>query len=112
MVPFGTEVHSVSSKSKLMSSGGACWSVQTIHWLSKGRADRQADRHMGGQEDRLNRERQGHHGPNYYNHDTTGWHSERSGLGSLLHVLSRKIVERFVFPRLDDCFRLHCQGGC
>ena len=23
-------------------SGGTCWSVQTIHWLSKGKADRQA----------------------------------------------------------------------
>ena len=24
--------------------GGTCWSVQAIHWLSKGKADRQADR--------------------------------------------------------------------
>ena len=41
--------------------GGTCWSVQAIHWLSKGKADRQAGRqagrHMGRQEGRLNRER-------------------------------------------------------
>ena len=26
-------------------------------------------------------------------------------------VLSRKIVDRLVFPLLGDCFRLHCQAG-
>ena len=29
-------------------SGGACWSVQAIHWLSKGKADGQAGRQAYG----------------------------------------------------------------
>ena len=69
-----------NSRSSLIRSGDTCWSVQAIHWLSKGKTDRQAT------------------------------------LVSLIHlwpslILSRKIVDRLVFPLLGDCFSLHCQAG-
>ena len=35
------------SRSSLIRSGDTCWSVQAIHWLSEGKADRQAGRKAG-----------------------------------------------------------------
>ena len=64
------------------------------------RTDRQAGRHMGRQESRLNRERQRQYRPNYYSHNTTGWHSKRCELGSLLQTVLVSIVS-FETPAMN-----------
>ena len=91
-------------------SGGTCWSVQAIHWLSKGKANREAGRHMGRQEGGLNRERQIHHGPNSYSHNSTGWHLERSELGSLLHTVLVSIVS-FQTPTMNQLRSVQFHGS-
>ena len=81
------------SRSSLIRSGDTCWSVQAIHWFSKGKADRQAGRQTNIWGDRRvgsKRDRQRHHGLNYYSHNTTVWHSEKNELGSLLQTVPRQ----------------------
>ena len=55
---------------------------------------------MGRQEGRLNRERQGHHGPNSYSQYTKCCHSERSELGSLLQTVLVSIAS-FQTPAMN-----------
>ena len=92
------------------------WETQHHHWSGLGvpvgqykqftgfakakRTDSQAGRHIGRQEGRLNRERQRHHEHNSYSHNTTGWHSEKSELGSVLQIVLVSIVS-FQSPAMN-----------